>query len=128
MCSGYIAATEAAKAASSAAALPSIDPQTIRVEKERIFKPETVSEGLSCSQFEGAIRQVMQYYMGFVRNQKGMQIALERLDLIEEYIDKVHAYNAHELMRANEAVLLLKICRLAILATLERKESGRTIF
>jgi succinate dehydrogenase/fumarate reductase flavoprotein subunit len=57
-----------------------------------------------------------------------MQIALDRLDLIEGYLDKVRASNHHELMRANEAVHLLKICRLAIIATMERKESGRTIY
>ena len=128
MCSGYIAATEAAIAASRAEALDSIEPEVVRLEKERIFKLQTASGEMSHAQFESAIRQVMTYYMGFVRNHKGMQIALERLDLIEGYLDKVHTSNAHELMRANEAVYLLKICRLAIMATLERKESGRTIY
>jgi adenylylsulfate reductase subunit A len=57
-----------------------------------------------------------------------MQIALERLDRIESYLDKLRASNYHELMRANEAAHLLKICRLAIIATMARKESGRSIY
>ena len=128
MCSGYIAATEAAAASSQAEAPPSIDPEVVRLERKRIFKPMNTSAGLSYTQFEGAIRQVMNYYMGFVRNRKGMQIALERLDLIESYLDKIRTSNYHELMRANEAAHLLKMCRLAIIATMERKESGRAIY
>ncbi len=128
MCSGYIAATEAAAASSQAEDPPLIEPEVVRREKERIFKPMNTGDGLRYVQFESAIRQVMKYYMGFVRNQKGMQIALERLGLIESYFDKLHTTNAHELMRANEAVHLLKICQLAIMATMERKESGRTIY
>ena len=70
----------------------------------------------------------MKYYMGYVRNEKGLQIALERLSLIESYLDRVQATNFHELMRANEAVHLLKMCQLATLASMERKESGRAIY
>ena len=57
-----------------------------------------------------------------------MEIALERLSLIESYRDTVMASNYHELMRTNEAVHLLKICQLATLASMERKESGRAIY
>jgi len=66
--------------------------------------------------------------MGFVRNEKGMATALERLRFIEGYMDKVQTSDFHELMRANEAVHLLIMCQLATRATLERKESGRTIY
>ena len=59
---------------------------------------------LSTKRFELAIRQVMMYYMGYVRNEKGMATALERLHFIEGYLDKMQASDFHSLMRANEAV------------------------
>ena len=128
MCSGYIAATEASAALSQAEKLPPIMPEEVSLEKKRIFKPMNNSGGLSYTQFESAVQQVMKYYMGYVRNQKGMEIALERLSLIEGYLDQVRASNYHELMRANEAVHLLKVCQLATRASMERKESGRAIY
>jgi succinate dehydrogenase/fumarate reductase flavoprotein subunit len=128
MCSGYIAATEACAALPQAEKLSPIVPEEVNLEKTRIFKPMNNSSGLSYTQFETAVQQVMKYYMGYVRNQKGMEIALERLSLIESYLDRVRASNYHELMRANEAVHLLKICQLATRASMERKESGRAIY
>jgi adenylylsulfate reductase subunit A len=66
--------------------------------------------------------------MGYVRNEKGMATALERLHFIEGYLDRLQASEFHSLMRANEAVHLLKTCQLATRATMERKESGRAIY
>jgi len=66
--------------------------------------------------------------MGFVRNEKGMVCALERLKLIEGYIDRLHAKDFRELMRTNESIHLLKTCQLTTLCTIERKETGRAIY
>ena len=78
--------------------------------------------------FESSVRQVMSYYMGFVRNEKGIDVALERLAFLSGYADKVRAGNMHELMMAHEALHLLESCRLSTLCTRERKESGRSIY
>ena len=91
-------------------------------------RPVKTTGGLDYKEFELAIRQVMTYYMGYVRNEKGMAVALEKLALIEEHLEKLQASNTHSLMRANEAVHLLKTCQLATRATMERKESGRSIY
>jgi adenylylsulfate reductase subunit A len=128
MCSGYIAATEAAKALPQTDKMPNVNPAEVSREKKRIFKPMKTKNGIGYERFERAIRQVMTYYMGYVRNQKGMETALERLNFIERYVEKLHASNLHELMRANEAVHLLKTCQLSTRATMERKESGRTLY
>ncbi len=128
MCSGYIAATEAAKALSQIDKMPNVNPAEVNREKDRIFKPMNTKDGIGYERFERAIRQVMTYYMGYVRNQRGMETALERLNFIERYVEKLHASNIHELMRANEAVHLLKTCQLSTRATMERKESGRTLY
>ena len=94
-------------------------------EKERIFRPMKTTDGIDYKRFELAIRQVMMYYMGYVRNEKGMATALERLRLIEGYLNKLQASDFHELMRANEAVHLLKICQLATRASWSgRKADG----
>jgi len=128
MCSGYIAAIEAAKALSRNEKLPPLNLAEVSLEKERIFKPMKTKEGIGYERFEQAIRQVMTYYMGYVRNQKGMETALGRLRFIERYVDRLQASNFHEMMRANEAVHLLKTCQLSARATMERKESGRTLY
>lgn len=129
MCGGYAAAIEAVKALSSAKELSPVNLEEMRNEKERIFKPiQKMKGGIHYERFERAIRQVMMYYMGFVRNEKGIATALDRLNFIGGYLDKLQASDVHELMRANESVHLLKMCQLATRATIERKESGRTIY
>jgi succinate dehydrogenase/fumarate reductase flavoprotein subunit len=128
MCSGYIAATEAAKACLQGHKSPGIDPDTVLSEKAKIFAPLAVKDGIGYQRFEQAIRQVMGYYMGFVRNQAGMETALKRLDFIGEHIDRLRAADNRELMRVNEAIHLLKICQLSTRASMERKESGRALY
>lgn len=129
MCGGYAAAIKAVKAASGVRELPPVNLEEIRIEKERIFRPiQKMKGGIHYERFERAIRQVMMYYMGFVRNEKGIATALERLNFIGGFLDKIEASDVHELMRANESVHLLKMCQLATRATMERKESGRTIY
>lgn len=128
MCSGYIAAREAAKASQEYKGRPEVDYQEVGREKERIFKPIITEDGIGYERFERAIRQVMTYYMGFVRNQKGMETALERLNFIEEHVNRLQASNYRELMRVNEAIHLLKTCQLSTRSTMERKESGRALY
>jgi adenylylsulfate reductase subunit A len=129
MCSGYIAATEACKNLSNIREVLPIDGKEVASEIERIFRPmNKTGEGIDYRRFELAIRQVMNYYMGFVRNQQGMETALERLNFIETYLDKVQAKDFRELMRTNESIHLLKTCQLATRVTMERKETGRAIY
>ena len=71
--------------------------------------------------FEASIRQVMSYYMGFVRNGKGMEVALERLAFIASQADKLSASNMHELMLAHESLHLLQSSTLSTLCSLERR-------
>lgn len=128
MCGGYSAGKEAAKAAEKIDDLATINNAVVAAEKEQIFKPLGRRTGLSPKQFEALIRQTMTYYMGFVRNQKGIETALEKLNIIQNHIGEVKADNLHELMRANEARHLIKHCQLSARAAMERKESGRTLY
>lgn len=128
MCGGYSAGLEAARAALEVKDLADIDVADVTDAKKRTFRPLNVQEGLSPREFENAVREVMVYYMGLVRNQKGLEVALEKLNLIESRSEEIKATNYHELMRASEAVHLLKHCQLSVMAAMERKESGRTIY
>jgi adenylylsulfate reductase subunit A len=128
MCGGYSAGLEAAKQAKKMANLDEIDKDELNAERKYVFQPLKNKVGLSPRGFENTIRQVMDYYMGYIRNEKGIETALEKLDLIASYADKIKASNLHELMRANEARHLLKHCQLSTLAGTRRKESGRTIY
>jgi len=70
----------------------------------------------------------MTYYMGYSRNAKGIECAIEKLKLIESHAGNIKAANLHELMRAHESMHLLKHCQLSALGCSERKESGRTLY
>lgn len=128
MCTGYIAATEAAGATARSRIPAGLNMDEVAGEKERIFRPMKTKEGIGYERFERAIRQVMSYYMGFVRNQKGMETALESLNFIESHVPALKASTLRDLMRTNEAIHLLKTCQLSTRATMERKESGRAIY
>ena len=129
ICSGYIAGDHAARAAGSTyTELPEPDADELGREKRRVFKPLGVSDGIRQDKFEAAVRQVMDYYMGYVRNEKGMSTALEKFALIESVEDTIMAKNLHELLRAHEAMHLLLTCRLTTLATRERRETGRSVY
>ena len=100
-----------------------VDEDEILREKERVFMPLHAEDGIRQEKFEAAIRQVMNYYMGYVRSGKGMSIALEKLAYIESRMNEVMAANLHELMRAHESFHLLRTCILTTMASLERKET-----
>ena len=128
MCSGYLAGESAAANLGKAPGLKGLEDEIGR-ECERIFTPLTpLEDAVPQAMFESLVRQVMSYYMSFVRNEKGIDVALDRLAFLSGYADKVRAGNMHELMMTHEALHLLESCRLSTLCTRERKESGRSIY
>ena len=128
ICGGYCAGFNAARAAKAEGVPGPIDEETAAREKERIFAPLQRDDGLSYREFEGAIRSVMDYYMGLVRNEKGMQIALNKLRFIGTYADRIRAADMHELLRTQESLFLHKTCELSVLTCIERPESGRCVY
>lgn len=132
LCSGYLAGESAAYAlAEETEALPDFDvfQEELEAGKEQLQRPLAGrKDGVSQPEFEAAIRQVMSYYMGFIRNESGMDIALERLAFLESRVDDVVATNRHELMLLQEDRHLLQSCLLSTRCTRERRESGRSIY
>jgi len=127
-CCGYSAGVQAGKAALTTRNLAEIDTEAIVEGKTRVFQPLKRDNGYTWKELEDMIRQVMHYYMGFVRRQVGMEIALRKLRFIEEHIDEIKANNYHELMRAHESKVLLKLSQLIVRAVMARKESGRAAY
>ena len=128
ICGGYYAGTQAAEAVVQPDEREPLDESEILKEKARIYRPLKTRNGMSYREFEGAIRQVMAYYMGYRRNQKGMETALEKLSFLEGCVDQLTASNYRELMKANESRDLVETCRLSTRSSLERKESGRAYY
>ena len=126
---GYMAANHAADDVREAAQ-GVLDDAVIEAHKAKDMAPleNTEPTALSYMEFEGPIRQVMDYYAGFRRNMPGMKLALERLELIETYKDKVKAKNLHDLMRLHEGFDLLKLSKIHLDACLQRKETGRGMY
>ena len=128
MGSGYVAGGHAARACAGTG-LPDAPPASeIEEEQARVFQPLGTERGIAQDKFEAAVRQVMSYYMGYVRNGQGIRLALERLEMIARHADSVMAADRHQLLLAHEALHLLKSCRLSALATLERRETGRSLY
>lgn len=129
MCGGYVAANHAADDAKTASQ-GVLDDAVIEAHKAKDMAPleNTKTTGLSYMEFEGPIRQVMDYYAGFRRNMPGMQLALDRLEIITKYKDKVKAKNLHDLMRLREGFDLLELCKIHLGACLQRKETGRGMY
>jgi succinate dehydrogenase/fumarate reductase flavoprotein subunit len=128
ICGGYYAGVQAARAAREESRLDEIDEHVAAREKERVFAPLRREEGLSYREFEGAVRTVMDYYMGLRRNQKGMEIALEKLNFIGTFEPRIKAEGYHELLRTHEALFMHKACTLTTLTCLQRRESGRGVY
>ncbi|MFH1490104.1 MAG: FAD-binding protein [Pseudomonadota bacterium] len=128
MCGGYYAGLQAGDAAGQVKDFAEVDDGEIMREKARIYRPMQVEDGISYKEFEGAVRQVMNYYMGYRRNQRGMEQALDRLRFLESCWGQIQAPDHRSVMRANESAELVKMCRIATRASMERKESGRAYF
>ena len=128
MCGGYSSAIKASEYVMKKRHLLPINSAQILEEKERVFAPLQREGGYSWREYEDVIRQIMNYYVGYLRNQKGMELALRKLRRVEDHVGEVKATNFHELLRANELMHLLKYCQLAVRSCMERKESGRNCY
>ena len=102
--------------------------QVVALEKARVYRPIRTGKDMTYKEFEGAVRQVMNYYMGYRRNQSGMETALEKLSFLERYLERIGASDYRGMMKANESSDLVKMCKLAARVSMERKESGRAYF
>jgi succinate dehydrogenase/fumarate reductase flavoprotein subunit len=121
LCGGYAAGTGAGKSIEGIKEPEDIDPILVLEETVKLKAPLERDEGYSPEEFEDMIRQIMEHYMGHKRSLTGLNIALEKFEILEKAKEKIKAVDYHEMTRAQEAIHLLKYCRLMIRSVIERK-------
>lgn len=131
MCGGYEAGRRAALKASGIPEAGRVDEDLAARVKDDVFAPlraERDDESVSYQELEEAARNVMMYYMGFRRSVAGMERALEKIRFLSGQIPRLRAETLRDLMRCHESREVLKVCELAIEATMERRETGRCVY
>ena len=131
MCGGYEAGRRAALKASGIPEAGRVDEDLAARVKDDVFAPlraERDDESVSYQEMEEAARNVMMYYMGFRRSVAGMERALEKIRFLSGQIPRLRAETLRDLMRCHESREVLKVCELAIEATMERRETGRCVY
>lgn len=132
-CCGYAASTGyyAGRKASDYAKtveLGEVDQAEVQKEKERLYAPMKVEDGMDWRELNMAISKAMQNYCGGV---KCKDLLLEGLDLLEsfekEIVPQISCQNPHELMRAHEVFDILEVSKLIINACLLRESSSKPL-
>jgi succinate dehydrogenase/fumarate reductase flavoprotein subunit len=101
-----------------------IDSDSVEREKERVFAPLNVQDGLKPAQFEYKLRRIVNDYILSPKNKVKLKIALEWVNRFrKDDINHLKARDAHELGRVLETQSILDCVEMATRASLERKES-----
>ena len=80
-------------------------------------------QGLDWGTVEHKMRQIMTDFVGFERNERGLQTAIGELEKLAADAAVMSAGNRHELLRCLEAKDLILVARLVARGALERRES-----
>ncbi|MGN0373700.1 MAG: FAD-dependent oxidoreductase [Enterocloster sp.] len=121
---GYYAGRKAAEASGSFGH-EAADRDEIEKEKERLYRPLFVKDGMDWRELNKAVCKAMQNYCGGVKNDMLLEQGLQLLEQYEkEYVPMLSCRNPHELMRAHEVMDILEVCKLIINSCLLRKSSS----
>jgi adenylylsulfate reductase subunit A len=120
---GFVAGATAAEEASMFKGEVEVDRRQVAEFKERVFAPLATKEGVHYSEVEEELRIIMVDHVGFIREESGLQRAVDRLKVLKGETGNLKAGNYHELMRANETRNLVDAAFLVATAARERKES-----
>ncbi len=129
-CCGFAAATgyyagRKAAAASEILSLEEPEENEIGREKERLYAPLYVEDGIDWRELNKAISKAMQNYCGGIKNDMLLRQGLELLASYEkDWVPALSCKNPHELMRAHEVMDILEVCKLILNACLLRKSSS----
>ena len=103
--------------------LPPLDPTQVEQERQRVWGPLAVVDGLPPSQVEYKLRRMVNDYLQPPKVTRKMEIGLQRFAEIEADLPRLSADGPHELMRAMEIHAILDCAEMAARASLFRKES-----
>ncbi|MCS7280611.1 MAG: FAD-binding protein [Desulfobacterota bacterium] len=125
---GYLSGKVAAEYAKNYSHPIRVDKKEIQRLKEAIYRPLWVTGNLDHKTVENVIRRVMWEYAGPVRNEKSLNLAIDKLQSLKEEAQALKAKDFHELMRVHETNQLIDIGTIMCHASLERKETRFGIF
>ena len=121
---GYYAGRKAASAAAKKE-FCAPDENDIAAEKQRLYAPLYVKDGMNWKELNKAISKAMQNYCGGVKNDS---LLLQGLDLLDEYerdiVPQLSCVNPHELMRTHEVLDILEVAKMILNACLLRRSGS----
>ena len=124
---GYYAGRKAAAAAKNTD-FGEIAESDVAKEKERLYAPLYVENGMDWRELNMAISKAMQNYCGGI---KCKDLLLEGLHLLEKYeredVPTLSCKNPHELMRTHEVMDILTVSKMIIQACLLRESSSKPL-
>lgn len=120
---GYLSGKMAAQYAISIKEEPKIDLSQVKKLYKKTFSPLQASGNVSHRKLEDTMRKMLWQNAGPTRNEKSLNIALEKLEELEKYFKELKAQNYHELMRVHETYQILQVAKMMCTASLARKET-----
>ncbi len=127
-CTGHYAGRKAAEYTDQVA-LEEYDTEEAKKEKERLYAPLYLEEGMDWRELNMAIAKAMQNYCGGVKCDDLLKEGLDLLESFErEIVPQICCENPHELMRAHEVFDILEVSKLILHACLARKSSSAPLF
>lgn len=132
-CAGFACATgyyAGRKAADFAAAseLLAYRKEDAEAEKERLYAPLYVENGMNWKELNMAISKAMQNYCGGIKCEALLKEGLDLLHSFEtDIVPKLSCQNPHDLMRTHEVLDILTVSQMVLHACLQRKASSEPL-
>jgi len=120
---GYLAGKMAAEYAMKTHGDIKINLSQVKELNQKTFSPLKASGTVSHRKFEDTMRKMLWQNAGPARNEKSLNIALDKLEELEKYYKEIKAQNYHELMRILETYQILQVAKMMCTASLARKET-----
>jgi adenylylsulfate reductase subunit A len=125
---GYLAGKMAAEYAKDCLEEPELVIPQLKGLKEKTFAPLRASGKVSHRRFEDTIRKILWQNAGPARNERSLNVALDKLEELERYYKDISAQNYHELMRVLETDQIIQVAKMMCFAALARKETRFGIY
>lgn len=120
---GYLAGKMAAEYAKGCVGEPKVSSSQIKELKEKTFASLRAPGRISYRKFEDTIRKMLWQNAGPARNERSLNVALEKLEELGKYFKEIRAENYHELMRVSETEQIMQVAKMMCTASLARKET-----
>ena len=120
---GYLAGKMAAEYAKDCQKEPKVITSQMKQLREKTFSPLRASGNISHRKFEDTMRKMLWQNAGPARNERSLNVALDKLEELEKHFEDIAVQNYHELMRVLESKEILQVAKMICSASLARKET-----